>query len=136
MEKRIILVDDSEMDLFINRKTMELAGVTDPIVDFHSPVEALQYLHAQRNNIGMEVILFLDLNMPEMDGLSFLSAYCQMGGSLAKHTRVLILSSTTNPAVIKNALSYPLVDKFVVKPLTIAKSQAIFAQSGTSQVIR
>src|SRR6476661_3825445 len=119
MDKRIILIDDNEIDLFINRRILELAGIKEPISDFHSPVEALEFLNSERDNPNLELTIFLDLSMPEMDGLSFLSAYGQISGRIRENTRVFVLSSSTNKEEIKNALSYPLVKKFVVKPLTI-----------------
>ena len=135
MDKRIILIDDNEIDLFINKRILELTGIKEPISDFLSPVEALEFLNSQRDNSNLEVVILLDLCMPEMDGLSFLSAFGQMQGPVRKNTRVFVLSSSTSQNDIKNALSYPIVKKFIVKPLTISKADAIFNRQAANSVI-
>src|SRR4051794_24893799 len=100
MDKRILLIDDSEVDLFINRRILEMTGIEDRICEFHSAIEALEFLHSQRCNSEMEIKIFLDLTMPEMDGFSFLSAYGQMTGTIKANTQVFVLSSSTNKSDI------------------------------------
>ncbi|MFT2009763.1 two-component system response regulator [Pontibacter sp. 13R65] len=65
--KKIMLVDDVEIANFITASLVNLLYPTYPVYEFTKPVVAFSEL----NNIKPDVI-FLDLNMPEMNGWEFL----------------------------------------------------------------
>ena len=63
----IILVDDQPIANFITRKLLEIEGYKENVIDFTNPEEALVYLEDKQNTL-----IFLYLNMPEMNGWEFL----------------------------------------------------------------
>jgi len=63
--------------------------------------------------------LFLDLNMPVMDGWDFLKAYLQKFATQYPETKVCILSSTIDPEDFVKAGKYKIVLEFISKPLTM-----------------
>ncbi|MCU0383147.1 MAG: response regulator, partial [Cyclobacteriaceae bacterium] len=74
---KTFLVDDNEIDLFIQKRFLEVFQFTNDIVPFSSAKEAIasiQALHPDKQ----PVLVFLDLNMPDMDGFGFLEALSQM----------------------------------------------------------
>ena len=62
--------------------------------------------------------IFLDLNMPAMNGWEFLERYKQMPTSLRNGIRVFILSSSSMKNDINRAKQYTDVTGFLNKPFT------------------
>ncbi|MBZ9730591.1 response regulator [Salegentibacter sp. JZCK2] len=104
----IILVDDQPIANFITRKLLEIEGYNKDVVDFTNPEEALSYLDDKQNTL-----IFLDLNMPEMNGFEFMDSLKAIG---QKH-RIIILTSSTSAVDRKRAEEYPSVIDYVEKPL-------------------
>ncbi|HTR31701.1 MAG TPA: hypothetical protein VMH27_20655, partial [Puia sp.] len=69
--------------------------------------------------------IFLDLNMPVLDGWGFLEAYSAIWDKLDKNISLYILSSTISSDDIARALAYPVTKGFLIKPLDKAKMEAI-----------
>ncbi len=76
---------------------------------FNSPHHALNEV----NHLNPD-ILFLDLNMPEINGWAFLEQIQDSGVKFP----IYILSSSIDIADIKKASKYNLVSDFISKPLT------------------
>ena len=76
------------------------------------------------NNLGAEIkkypsLVFLDLNMPVMDGWEFLDHFSKEEYTSAfKNTKVIVLSSTIDPNDIEKSKTYPMVLDFLSKPIT------------------
>ena len=104
----IILVDDQPIANFITRKLLEVEGYNKDILDFTNPEEALTYLEDKQNTL-----IFLDLNMPEMNGWEFLD-YLK---SKSQQHKIIILTSSTSTVDQNKAKEYDSVIKYVEKPL-------------------
>lgn len=104
----IILVDDQPIANFITRKLLEIEGYKNEVVDFTNPEKALIYLENKQNSL-----IFLDLNMPEMNGFEFLDF---LESKNHKH-RIIILTSSTSAVDRNRAKEYAAVIDYVEKPL-------------------
>ena len=119
----IILVDDQPIANFITRKLLEIEGYDKDVVDFTNPEEALVYLEERQNTL-----IFLDLNMPEMNGWEFLDLLNAKG----HEHRIIILPSSPSAVDRNKAKEYPAVIEFIEKPLNknkFARLQPILQQS-------
>jgi CheY-like chemotaxis protein len=105
------LVDDNEVDLFVQSKFIQLSQFAHTIVTYQSPKEALEALATGQ----LPDIIFLDLNMPGMDGFQFLDNL----KAKARKPLVVILTSSNNQSDRKRAQDYENVLGFVTKPLTM-----------------
>ena len=110
--KKIYLIDDQPISNFITRKLLELEGYPGEINDFTVPTEAFQILKKEEG-----ALIFLDLNMPLMNGWDFLNA---MKADNVNH-EVIVLTSSTSKVDIDKAKEYPAVIKYVVKPMNKKK---------------
>ena len=115
MEK-IYLIDDQPISNFITKKLLELEGYCGIVEDFTNPVEAFSKVSQDEN-----ALIFLDLNMPEMNGWEFLEAL----GKRAQSHRIIILTSSISKADIDRAKEHPVVLKYMVKPLNKKKFSEI-----------
>ena len=110
--KKIYLIDDQPISNFITKKLLEIEGFEGAVKDFTDPTEAFQNV-AEDN----DALIFLDLNMPGMNGWDFLDA---MKAKDIYH-KIIILTSSTSKVDIEKAQEYPCVIKYMVKPLNKTK---------------
>jgi CheY-like chemotaxis protein len=73
----ILLVDDSEDDVFLIRKAFAKAKVRNPIHAVSDGEEAIAYLNGEgkyenREEYPLPILILLDLSMPRMDGFGVL----------------------------------------------------------------
>jgi CheY-like chemotaxis protein len=83
---------------------------------------ALEYLLSELPDPG-EIIIFLDINMPVMDGWEFLDQL-QSNEQLQAY-RVIMVTSSTNDSDRQKAKSYAQISDFFIKPLNIEQLQAL-----------
>jgi CheY-like chemotaxis protein len=116
----VLLVDDSEVDNLINERIIKNSGVD---IDVHVTVngeEALRFIKKILSNKNHDLLpdyIFLDINMPVMDGFEFLNEIEQIDKAAVERCKVIILTSSENPEDLKKAQTYKSVFSFVTKPL-------------------
>ena len=117
--KNVLLIDDNEADQLIARKLMQVTGFAQDICIKSSRQSALDYLTNARNHPSeVPDVIFLDINRPAIDGLSFLHAYDAMPADFKKKCKLVVLSSTDNRHDINDIYAYDSVDAVLPKPLT------------------
>ena len=112
-----LLVDDNDVDLFIQKRFIEIAGFAKQIKAYNSPNQAITYL--QESDSTTPQIIFLDLNMPDMDGFGFLEKFLQLPQKIQEMAKVVILTSSSNQSDKKRAEGYSSVTNFLSKPLSL-----------------
>lgn len=114
-----MLVDDNDTDNFISKRIIEITKFSDNVIVKNSGKSALDYLHDNADNSEhIPDIIFLDINMPIVDGFVFLYEYEKFSDSVKDKCRVIILSSSDNKRDIDKIINNDFVIKFVTKPLT------------------
>ncbi|MCB0763252.1 MAG: response regulator [Flavobacteriales bacterium] len=112
----ILLVDDEDDCNFVTRLVLKKAGYQGRLTCFTSANEALTFM---RDGSDLPDIMFVDINMPGLDGFQFLGT-CEAEGLLPNDlTSVIMFSSSNRPADLEQALSYRSVIGYVEKALTL-----------------
>ena len=122
--KKIWIVDDDPIARLLIRKTLErIDGLKTK--EMETGEEVLQEVErVTKENLPPPLVILLDLNMPVMDGWEFLDAYRDREKTL-EGTRIVILTSSINPADEEKSKQYPMVTGLVHKPLTIDDLKSI-----------
>ena len=115
----VMLVDDNETDNFISEKIIEMSGFAEKVIAMDSGTSALEYLeqHSQ-DEANIPDIIFLDINMPFVDGFVFLFEFEKFTGQVKSKAKIVILSSSDNKRDIDRIVDNPHVINYIVKPLS------------------
>lgn len=117
----VMLVDDNETDNFISKRIIEITKFAKNVVIKSSGKSALEYIGAHRNDPKkLPELIFLDINMPIVDGFVFLYEFEKFAEVVKNKCRVIILSSSDNKRDIDKIVNNDHVIKFITKPLTEA----------------
>jgi two-component system, NarL family, nitrate/nitrite response regulator NarL len=114
--EKTVLIDDSDIDLFIQRRFLEVYNFSNELLLYKSAEEALGWL---KNNNGEAApdIIFLDLNMPEIDGFSFLKNFKELPEKIKLKSKIVVLTSSNSSKDREQAFSFKNVIQFITKPL-------------------
>ena len=113
---RIFLIDDNEMDNVFHEVILRRSGFTGEVLVFEDAQQALYYLQADETHAP--TLIFLDLNMPRMDGFKFASkAEVLLQRALSATTTIVMLSSSSAGPDKKKAAGISAISGFIVKPL-------------------
>lgn len=122
MLERVLCVDDDPITLMLCKKVIQKSNFSKEIDTATNGEDALTYFNNLINsdNTGnLPQLIFLDLNMPVMNGWEFLDIFSKK--EYVAHfsdTKVVVLSSTIDPHDIDKSKEYPMVIEFLSKPIT------------------
>ncbi len=111
----VLLVDDNDTDNFIHKRIIELAGFSKSIIVKNSGKSALEFLET---NVDIPGVVFLDINMPIVDGFVFLFEYDNFPEEVKQKCKIVILSSSDNKKDIDRIVDNEYVVHFITKPLS------------------
>lgn len=116
----ILCVDDDPITLMLCKKVIVKASFSNTIITAKNGEEALEYFNSilKKEQNKLPELIFLDLNMPVMDGWEFLDSFSTDKYSEVNSTNVIILSSTIDPEDLEKSKKYPMVIDFLSKPIT------------------
>ena len=112
--KSILLIDDSKPINFYNQKIINTSKEVNSVSIVENGLDALDFL--KKNQFPN--IIFLDINMPKMNGFEFLDKYSDINPKLRKNTIIVILSTTNMEKDKIRAEQTGLVYDFIEKPLS------------------
>jgi CheY-like chemotaxis protein len=116
----VFFVDDDPITIMLCKKVIEKSSFSNNIVTAQNGEEAIHFFELLTNNTTSKIpeIIFLDLNMPIMDGWEFLDIYLKRNYHSIFPSKFFVLSSTIDPQDIEKSKSYPMVIDFLSKPIT------------------
>ncbi|MBC7439907.1 MAG: response regulator [Flavobacterium sp.] len=118
--KSVAIIDDDKIFQQIIKKTIGQIETIENIYTFSDGKEAIDYFGIYSSDIKMlPDVIFLDLNMPNMNGWEFLEAYFLLEPNLAKKSTIYIVSSSVDPNDLIKVKASNEVSDYLVKPLNI-----------------
>ena len=120
--KKLTLVDDDDVFVFLTKRMLEKYNLVDLIKIFDNGYDALVYINENLNNIeALPDIILLDLSMPIMDGWQFLQEFVKINPKIGKKITIYICSSSISPDDVTRAKTINEVSDFIIKPVTKEK---------------
>ena len=114
----IWMIDDDLIQHFYFEKFIQIYRSNQRLLSFFNGEEAFEFMNEHRDDFALlPDVIFLDLNMPFVNGWQFLQLYAQIKAGIKKTTKIYVLSSTINKDEINRAESIPEVAGFFIKPL-------------------
>lgn len=115
----VMLVDDNDTDNFISKRIIEITQFAKRVEVKNSGKSALDYLRENEDSEeDLPNLIFLDINMPIVDGFVFLYEFEKFNDNIKDKCKVIILSSSDNKRDIDKIVNNNHVIKFITKPLT------------------
>ena len=132
MVEKTVLIDDSDIDLFIQRRFLEVYNFSAQLTSYKSAADALNWLNSLNGEAPPDVI-FLDLNMPEVDGFSFLQGFDALPDGIREKSKIVVLTSSNSAQDREQVFQNKSVIQFITKPLKqadIEELKNIIAKNG------
>jgi CheY-like chemotaxis protein len=113
----ILLVDDDHEDNFYHEIIIKKMNITNSIQVARNGLEALDFL--KKDNQVIPELIFLDVNMPKMNGWEFLAEYKHLNPNQKAKITIVMLTTSANPDDVKKAEEIADVNGYRSKPLSV-----------------
>lgn len=134
LQHTICLIDDDRIYQFTAKKILESVGFTKEIIAFFNGEEAINYFKENyKEESKLPTIIFLDINMPVMDGWQFLEEFQKISPELSKPINIYMVSSSVDDYDIQKSKEYTLVADYVIKPINRERFEQLIIGVPNSQ---
>jgi CheY-like chemotaxis protein len=119
MSKTIIcIVDDDDIYQFTISRTLEIQKTAEKILTFPDGEMAIQFISENLDKPArLPDVIFLDINMPVMDGWQFLEAYEKIKSGVLKEITIYLVTSSIDPTDVERARNISTIKKYLTKPI-------------------
>jgi CheY-like chemotaxis protein len=110
------IIDDDNINQFIIKRVVENHNFTKKIISFSNGQEAFDFLfNNQKDSENLPDIIFTDINMPIMDGWTFLEHFKTL--KFDKNILIYLLSSSIDANDFEKSKTIPEVSGYLIKPI-------------------
>ena len=117
--KHFLLVDDDEISNFIHKRVILSADPDAVVTEIQSSVQAIAFMNERvRSGEALPDFLFIDINMPELNGFDILQEIQKTMNTHLQNMKVYMVSSSLYDRDKERALQFSFVNGFIEKPLS------------------
>lgn len=122
----VCIVDDDALVQFTMKRMIESGNGTQKILAFTDGEQLYEYLLMNKHEKDkLPDVIFLDINMPYMDGWEFMERFKEIVDTLVKEITIYILSSSVSAHDMHLAKSNPYVKNYITKPVSKNRIQEL-----------
>jgi CheY-like chemotaxis protein len=125
----VSIIDDDDIYKFTVIRALKEYKPSQRILLFSDGEEALEYL---TENLGkseaLPDVVFLDINMPIMDGFEFMEEYVKIKPRVGKQITIYMISSSVSPEDVNKANSISEISDYIIKPIEPGKLATILQE--------
>lgn len=133
MIKLVWMIDDSGIDLYLQKALMQKQGIDAEFDRFYTVQEAmLEMNQLLKDQKKLPDLILLDIQMPGLNGFDFLQQYEDLVHRMAERPLLFVLSSSVHQEDLRRVQAHPLVDGLLKKPLEVKVLQAQLELKTTS----
>ncbi|WP_405294687.1 response regulator [Algibacter sp. Ld11] len=115
-----LLIDDDKFTNFYNEKIVKKYNAFDSVQSVNSGADALAYLQkAMDGLVKKPEVIFLDINMPAMNGWEFIEEYSKLDKAFTADIKIIMLTTSSNPKDQEKANDSYFINGYINKPLSI-----------------
>lgn len=120
------IVDDDSIYRFTMVKALESTKLPMEIMAFSDGEEAIDFMldNLDQDSVFPDVI-FLDIDMPIMDGFQFMEEYIKIKPRVGKKITIYMVSSSLDPVDIERAKKISAISDYIVKPISLNRLKTI-----------
>jgi len=138
LKKHIMLIDDNKIDLFVSQQTIHNLDSKILVSMFSSAMSAFRYFEnldqkASPAQCELPDLIFLDINMPEMNGFQLLEKFNAMELFKKYFIEIVMLSSSKSDYDINKSKNSGLCSNYLTKPLTKDKLERLLCEASKIQ---
>jgi len=123
------IIDDDDIFRFIMKKHIINQDLAENILCFENGKEAIKYILDHRlEEDKLPDVMFLEINMPIMDGWDFVSAYNEAKKKIVKDATIFMISSSVDDRDISRAKDSEVITEYVTKPLDKQKIKELMGK--------
>jgi CheY-like chemotaxis protein len=117
--KSALLIDDDKFTNFYNEKIVKKHNAFKSVQSVNSGSDALSYLQKAMNGlVDKPDVIFLDINMPAMNGWEFIDEYSLLDKAFTSGIKIIMLTTSSNPCDQERANQSCLINDYINKPLS------------------
>ena len=123
---KICIVDDDDIYRFTIEKTLESLKLPTKTMTFSDGEQAINFISDHlKEDAELPDIIFLDIDMPVMDGFQFMEEYEKIKPNVSKDMIIYMVSSSLDPVDIDSAKKISSISDYIVKPISSNRLKSI-----------
>lgn len=127
------IIDDDEIYKYGFRKFVTMKQLCGNVIDFSNGRDAMDYLTDPKNNELLPDVIFLDIDMPQMDGWDFIEAFRTIKIRLTRKISIFMVTSSISYQDIVRAKNHSDITEYVVKPVNSQQFSLVFSDALSRQ---
>ncbi len=123
------IIDDDPIFIYGTKRIMNEVDFSDDILVYNNGQDAIDGLMAlTAEGKDLPSVIFLDLNMPIMNGWEFLEDFVKIPNQNREKVIIYILSSSVDPRDLERIKHYEVVNNYILKPISPKDLKSVLEQ--------